>query len=187
MTALRRLANTMATLALIVGAAGGLGLAANNPPTFDPRDDGNVQGLPGLGAEKAPPGMPAADVPAVANPLWGIPLTSLTATRDRPLFTPSRRPPAPVVPPTAIVEPPKTVAVPVESEKPPLSLVGIVAGTADGFAVFISNSTRDIVRLKTGEGHEGWILRSVQGREAVLEKNRRTAVLGLPPPTGDQK
>ena len=184
MSALRRLAST-AALTLILAGAIGLGRAANNPPGSDPREDAvGSQGLPGRGAER--PGMPAADVPAVANPLWAIPLATLTATRERPLFTPSRRPPAP---PPPVAEAPRTVvaAVPVEPERPHLSLVGIVAGPSDGFAVFINNSTRDIVRLKTGEGHEGWILRSVQGREAVLEKNQHSAVFELPPPAGDQK
>ena len=62
-----------------------------------------------------------------------------------------------------------------------------LTGATDGFAIFVSDTTRDIIRLKTGEGHEGWILRSVKAREAVLEKNRRSAVIELPPPTGDRK
>ena len=62
-----------------------------------------------------------------------------------------------------------------------------MTGTTTGIAVFTDETTRDIIRLKMGEGHNGWILRSVTGREAVLEKDRRTAVIGLPLPTGDQK
>ncbi|MGH7880153.1 MAG: hypothetical protein ACREQD_11750 [Candidatus Binataceae bacterium] len=73
---------------------------------------------------------------------------------------------------------------PPEPERPALSLIGVVAGASDGFAVFTDETTHGIVRLKTGEGHDGWILRSVSGREAVLEKNRRTALIGLPAPTG---
>ena len=42
-----------------------------------------------------------------ANPLWAIPLDSLTATRERPLFSVSRRPPpAPVAAAAPIVEAP---------------------------------------------------------------------------------
>src|SRR3981081_3826777 len=40
-------------------------------------------------APKAPPVMPTG------NPLWTIPLSQLAVTPDRPLFSPSRRPPAP--------------------------------------------------------------------------------------------
>src|SRR6201995_4331257 len=43
----------------------------------------------------APPAEP--ERPLSANPLWAIPLTKLSGTRDRPIFSPSRRPPPPVV------------------------------------------------------------------------------------------
>jgi general secretion pathway protein N len=124
----------------------------------------------------------------IANPLWAIPLKSLTATRERPIFRPSRRPPAPAVVGAAPVETPRPVPVAVaEPEQPALTLVGIVSGSTDGIAVFVNQATRDIIRLRTGEGHDGWILRSVDGREAVLEKNRRTAVIALPAPAGELK
>ena len=164
-------------------AAASLGLAANNPPRFDPRDEAtSVPAIPSLGTEPTPA------PPMSANPLWAIPLKSLSATRERPIFLPSRRAPAPApAVAAAYVEPPKTAPPPPEPDRPALRLVGVVTGTADGFAVFISDTTRDIIRLKTGEGHEGWILRSVKAREAVLEKNRRSAVIELPQPAGSQK
>src|SRR5215831_17659551 len=38
------------------------------------------------------------------NPLWAVPLADLSATRERPIFSPSRRPPArPAV--AAVIEP----------------------------------------------------------------------------------
>jgi general secretion pathway protein N len=173
-----------ATVVLASTFAVSLGLAANNPPRFNPRDDSvDVPGAPRLGIE---PIAPAPEPAVTGNPLWGIPLKSLTATRERPIFLPSRRPPAPAVA-AAPVEPPKPPPPPAEPERPALRLLGIVTGTTDGFAIFVSDTTRDIIRLKTGEGHEGWILRSVKAREAVLEKNRRSAVIELPPPTGDRK
>jgi general secretion pathway protein N len=161
-------------------------LAANNPPRFDPRDEQvGAPGTPSLGIDSG--SAPTAEFPVTGNPLWGIPLKSLSATRERPIFLPSRRPPAPAVA-AAPVEPPKPPPPPpAEPERPALRLLGIVSGTTDGFAIFVSDTTRDIIRLKTGEGHEGWILRSVKAREAVLEKNRRSAVIELPPPTGDRK
>jgi hypothetical protein len=77
---------------------------------------------------------------------------------------------------------------PVVAETPMLKLLGVVAGSSgDAYAVFIKSTTRDIVQLKTGEGEDGWILRSVRGREAVLEKDHRTAVVELPPVAGDSK
>jgi general secretion pathway protein N len=172
----------LALAAVASAATVGLCLAANNPPRLDPRDESiSTPGTPGRGIERAP----TAEPPVSGNPLWAIPLESLTATRERPVFLPSRRPPAPAVA-AAPVEPPKSAPPPSE-ERPALRLVGIVTGTTDGFAIFISDTTRNIIRLKTGEGHEGWVLRSVKAREAVLEKNRRSAVIELPPPTGDRK
>jgi general secretion pathway protein N len=130
------------------------------------------------------PTAPRAERPAdpAGNPLWAVPLSSLTATRERPIFLPSRRAPAPAVAgtPVMVVAPPPP---PAEPEQPPLTLVGVIAGNTEGFAVFLEQATNSAVRLKTGQDHQGWVLRSVKGREATLEKNQRTTTLALPPPT----
>ena len=78
-------------------------------------------------------------------------------------------------------------APPPEPEGPALNLLGLVIGGGEGYAVFISNTTHDIIRLKTGEGEGGWILRSVTDHQAVLERNNRAAVIRMPSATGDQK
>jgi hypothetical protein len=139
------------------------------------------------------PAFPPAPVPAQApdtsrtppvvragNPLWSIPLSALTVTRERPLFSSSRRPPAPsvaVAPVTQVRSPPPAPA-PREPERPRLSLVGTVGGE-QGIAVFVDQSTQAIVRLRTGEGHDGWVLRAVGGGEVTLQNDRETAVLRL--------
>jgi hypothetical protein len=64
-----------------------------------------------------------------------------------------------------------------------LTLVGTVAGENEGVAVFIDTTTRDAVRLRTGEGHSGWILQSVERRTATLQKGEQTETLALPKPT----
>ena len=135
---------------------------------------------------------PSADRPAVAitreraatrNPLWGIPLRILTATRERPLFSPSRRPPAPPVvaapaPPTRSFAPIK----PPEPDHPLLTIVGTIVSASDGIAVFIDQATNEVIRIHNGQEHGGWVLRSVRGREANFEKNERTSTLALPTP-----
>jgi hypothetical protein len=130
---------------------------------------------------------PAAPVPAPertlsANPLWAIPLSALSGTRDRPIFSSSRRPPALVVAPAAapklLVAAPK----PREPERPPLSLVGTIASGDEGFGIFLDQSTRSALRLKIGEDYQGWKLRSVQGREATIEKDQQAVTLALPQP-----
>src|SRR6195256_1744833 len=167
-------------LAGMLVAGGVEALAATPPVVFEPRDDAL-----GLGRAAVMPAATAPSAPASAervqsgNPMWAVPLRQLSATRDRPLFAPSRRPRPPVVAyqlasvPTA---PPK----PVEPEKPRLALVGTIAGGAEGIGVFIDPASRNVVRLKMGEGHEGWVLRNVRRREATLEKGRQTVTLSLP-------
>jgi general secretion pathway protein N len=119
-----------------------------------------------------------------ANPLWGISLTSLSGTRDRPIFSPSRRPPAVAVAPAAA--PKVAVAKPKERERPQLNLVGTVASSDEAFGIFLDSSTKAALRLKIGEDYQGWKLRSVQGREATLEKDQEVITLELPQPGGGQ-
>jgi hypothetical protein len=121
--------------------------------------------------------------PPSGNPLWAIPLKALSDTRDRPIFSPSRRPPPPPV-----VEKPNVPPPPPRVEKSPpepltLSLVGTIAGDSNGVALFKEkNSQEVVVRLRIGESHQGWVLRSVHGREAVLEKGDRKETITLPIP-----
>ena len=130
----------------------------------------------------APVEAASADPSLGSNPLWGVPLSALYATRDRPLFSPSRRPTT-----AAVIRPPaRTVktASPPATPKPTLDLVGTVEGNSEGYAVFIDTTTHAIVRLKTGEGQDGWVLRSVSEREAVLSNDNRTEVFELPSTNG---
>jgi hypothetical protein len=116
-----------------------------------------------------------------SNPLWTIPLTSLTATRERPLFSPSRRPPPPPVVVAKAPPPPPPPPKPAEPEKPKLSLVGTVLGeTGEGIGLFMNLADLTPLRLKVGEDHKGWVLREVRPRQVVLEKGQQTAVLELP-------
>lgn len=126
------------------------------------------------------PAAPAAERALSANPLWAMPLAQFTITRERPIFSPSRRPPPAVAP--VIV--PKMVAVPKpkEPERLQLSLVGTIASDEEGFGIFLDQSTKAVVRLKVGEYFQGWKLRSVQGRETALEKDQKIVTLVLPQP-----
>jgi hypothetical protein len=159
---------------------------AATPPGIDAATGPDNPGLDVTRHAMPPPDVtakPAETPPVSANPLWAIPLSALSATRNRPLFTPSRRPPAPVVanapaPVAARPAPPPPAA----PERPNFVLVGTVAGENDSVAVFIDNATRDAVRLRTGEGHSGWVLQSVDRRTATLQKGGQTETLELPKP-----
>ena len=180
----------------VLPALAGLAKAAIAPATSGDTTAENAFVVPGETQGRAPQPEfvppPAAAMPAPsseprptsANPLWAIPLSALSATRDRPLFSASRRPPPPAVAPAAIVRapPPPPPPPPTEPEKPSLSLVGTIVGDADSFGIFIDQTSKSPLRLKVGEEHDGWMLRSVQKREVTLEKDEQSAVVAMPQP-----
>jgi general secretion pathway protein N len=150
-----------------------------NPPLADPAPESVRPAAP---VARAPSGNPPS-----GNPLWAVPLRSLSVTRQRPIFSPSRRPP----PPAAVAAPnfpppPPAVVKPAEPDHPLLSLVGTIVGKTESIGVFVDGVTQEVVRLRTGQDHAGWTLRSVQGREAAFEKGAQTATLALPPPGAEQ-
>ena len=48
--------------------------------------------------------------------------------------------------------------------------------------MFLDQATNNVIRLRTGQDHLGWVLRSVKGREATLEKNQQSTTLEFPQP-----
>ncbi|MDE2469694.1 MAG: hypothetical protein KGL35_13400 [Bradyrhizobium sp.] len=119
---------------------------------------------------------------ASANPLWEIPLTQLSATRDRPIFSPSRRPePVAAAADPVIVKPPARKK---EIEPPRLLLVGTIASIDESFGIFIDQSTQAALRLKVGDDYQGWKLTTILAREVTMGKDDRSAVLALPQPGG---
>jgi hypothetical protein len=136
---------------------------------------------PGADPKRADaPSPKLADDGARGNPLWAMPLNTLTATRARPIFSPSRRPPPPIVA-TPYVPPPQP-STPAEPDRPQLMLVGTVTGDTEAFGIFLDQGASKIVRLKLGDLHSGWILRQVRGREVMLQKHDEIIFLALPPP-----
>jgi hypothetical protein len=119
----------------------------------------------------------------VANPVLAIPLSQLSMTRDRPIFSPSRRPPAPAALP--VIAKPVEPAKPMQPETPPFILVGTVAGEDSGIAVFVEQSGENSIRLRLNESHQGWTLQSIQGREVTLLKGQKSSLLALAPPGGN--
>jgi hypothetical protein len=146
-----------------------------------------------LGAPAFGDAAPGAAEPAVqgdqapgGNPLWGIPINQLSATRDRPIFSPSRRPPPP-----AIVDPPVAAARPVmrkpaEPERPQLSLLGTIVNGDDGFGIFIDQATRASLRIRIGETYQGWTLSLLHPGSVTLVNGRDSAVLAFPKQANDE-
>ncbi len=117
--------------------------------------------------------------PPPGNPLSRIPINSLSVTRERPLFSASRRPPPP---PEAPAAPNAKPSPPAEPERPPLTLQGTAIGKPRDIALVFDEAAKVSVRLHVGEAAEGWYLRSVDRRTVALEKDSRIVVLSLPAP-----
>lgn len=113
------------------------------------------------------------------NPLWSVPLSALTATQDRPIFSAARRPPPRAVAASPVEAnpappPPKPVEAP-----PPLLLVGAVVGEGEAIAILVNRTDQKVVRLRQGESLGGWSLTSVQPREVTFKQGERSEVLAL--------
>lgn len=166
-----------AAVAAYKGMAGNPSQLGGRLSVAVPGIDGGQTGQQGLvGAQAERPS---------GNPLWGVPVARLANTRERPIFSPSRRPPAPApayVPPVTVQQP----AIPPDPERPTMSLVGTIIGASSvRLGVFIDSTTQSIVRLRLGEEHNGWSVRLISPREAILVKDGQpAAALELPPPGG---
>jgi hypothetical protein len=123
---------------------------------------------------------PAPERALSANPLWAIPLATLSNTRERPIFSLSRRPPPPATVAVAVAKPPPPK--PARVERPQLALVGTISSGDESFGIFVDQATKAALRLKIGEDYQGWRLRAVQGREVTLERDQQTTILSLPQP-----
>ena len=108
------------------------------------------------------------------NPVAAIPLASLTATRERPLFSPSRRPP-----PVAAEAPTVEAPAPQSSPRPEPSLLGTVIGPSDCVAVVVA-AGEPPASLHVGETAGGWTLRSIDPRSATFEGSGGMVTLELP-------
>lgn len=125
----------------------------------------------------------AAKAPALAeNPLATLTLTELSSTRERPIFAPSRRPPPPPAPAPVARATVRSPVKPREPERPTVSLVGTIIGSDVRVGIFVETATRDVVRLRAGEDHQGWVLRGIKAGEATLVKDDAQAVFRLPAP-----
>jgi hypothetical protein len=131
--------------------------------------------------EAAPAAMGTLSITSVSrpNPLWAVPLDSLSAARERPLFSPSRRPP-----PVSVAVPPPSAPAPsvaaTPPESPPWTLLGTVVGENGGMAFLIDPATRIVTKVEAGGQAGGWLVRSVEPRSVVLEKDQRAVTLEMP-------
>jgi general secretion pathway protein N len=129
-------------------------------------------------AQSSPDSPGAVELPLVRNPFADVPLDRLSATRDRPLFSPSRRPTVPPPPPPAgprIEHAPRPSPV----QSPTVALFGIVVG-AQGPRAFIGTGPTDpIVGVRPGDDVHGWMVTAITERSLVLSRADLTATFML--------
>lgn len=164
------------------------GLGASEPTTVGPNTNLRTVAAERTAGVAGPVRAASADqlrLPALlaarGNPLWDVPLTALTATRQMPIFSPLRRPRPPAVQALPSIQPAAPAAIE-QFRGPPFALVGAIRGEGVGIAILLDASSKGVVRLRTGESHLGWVLQQVERREVTLEKDSVTSVLALPNP-----
>lgn len=103
-----------------------------------------------------------AQTGATANPLAAQSLEGLAATRERPLFTAQRRPPAPqrfAAPPPPPPPPP--------AQPPQVALYGIVAEDGGARAMVRANGDK-IIGVRVGDDIGGWKVTKIERRQIEL-------------------
>ena len=122
----------------------------------------------------APSPVSAADDPPLgqgevaASPLAGQKLERLSATRERPLFSPTRRPPP--APPAIVQGPPPSPPPP-----PDVALLGVVMDGEQARAVIRASPADKMTRVTIGDDVGGWKVAQIEGRKLVLSLDGRLA------------
>jgi hypothetical protein len=135
---------------------------------------GDAEQQPGQGTPGAASGAGAASSAGgvLANPLATHAIEQLSATRERPLFSPARRPPDP---------PPAPVVQRIEPTPPPPAPSVVLVGTvteADGARAIVRSGTATI-RLRMGDEIGGWKVTEIETRRLVLSLDDRSAAFTL--------
>jgi len=121
----------------------------------------------------------AQDRPAAApsNPVAAQSLAQLSTILDRPLFSPSRRPPTPPPAPAPIVQAAEPPAPP--PPPPNLVLFGVVMDGEGARAVVRAGADKKLVRAQIGDEIDGWKVSQIEGRKVVLSLDGRFATFTL--------
>lgn len=158
---------------------------ADAPAYIVPAPDRPLPEVPAISAPAVAPAAPSPSPSRVkreamkGNPLWAVPLATLSETGDRPIFSASRRPP-PVasVPASSAPPPPPTPPGPPQAELR-LVLVGTVVGGDQSVGIFVDEKSKATLRLKLDGDYQGWRLRSVHRREVIMARGELTETLEL--------
>jgi general secretion pathway protein N len=107
-----------------------------------------------------------APVPALISPLAEYSLDRLSATRERPLFSPNRRPP----PPPAVI----VATRPPPAPPPNVTVLGIIMD-ADEARAIVQTGGSEVRRVRIGDDIGGWKVVQIDQRLLVLSLDNRSA------------
>ena len=114
---------------------------------------------------------PASNIAASAIQLRPLALEEYAEIVERPLFSRLRRPPEPELRDSdkPVVEPEeKTASITSSKPKPPLRLVGIALSEQSVIALLAEPNSEKLVRLTTGDMHQGWSVTKVESKSVTL-------------------
>jgi general secretion pathway protein N len=181
--AMKRLALFASALVSTLAAQAGQTALHGGPEATAAIDDASVPD-PTLIERLQPAPAPAPlipDAPVKSNPLWSIPLSALSETRNRPLFNVTRRPPLE----TVAAEPSLKFSAEDQSPKPegpPFALMGTILSPKARVAILLEQATSRVSQLRQGKIESGWTALSVGARSIVLRKGDSVRTLNLPGP-----
>ena len=145
------LSRTVVTFVLWAGMIAAADTSAQTPPDH---------------ASSAGAAVPDASV----NPVAREPLAALSATREHPLFSPSRRMPTPPPPP------PMPEAAPAP---PPRVSLSAVLADATAATAFVRTATGKVLRLRVGDEVDGWTVTEIASRRIAFSLKGRSVALAL--------
>jgi hypothetical protein len=159
---------TLRRSALIIGIAASLAMVSGIIVSF------LMSGASNSARDKAPDRVlsPAAvPAPPPVSPVAALSLERFSATRERPLFSPTRRPPP--APPAPVVSPPSPPA------PPKIALLGTVMDAGEARALVKLEGTDKMLRLRIGDNIGGWKVTEIETRTLVVSREDRSASFTL--------
>jgi hypothetical protein len=126
-----------------------------------------------VGAADVPPPNDIQQAAAPAAPWAMPPLDELRASRERPLFSPTRRPPAPLPVVERRPEPPSP------PPPPTVALYGVVMDGGDARAIVRMGPGVDAVRVRRGDDIDGWKVIQIEAQRLVLSLDGRLATFTM--------
>jgi general secretion pathway protein N len=123
--------------------------------------------------DAAPSGRAQNHATTLDNPLAAHSLDEFTATRDRPLFTRGRRPPAVAHAVPAVAAPPPP------APPPQLALFGILVEAGEASAVVRGAPSEKVIHVRVGDQIDGWEVSQIAERQIVLSQDDRSVAFTM--------